>query len=306
MTNRNIAVILLISFAITGLGIGLASNLDALSEFIAEITTEDKKHEKQRDEEPDNNTISPGMVNDQVEINVLSEEEEYKVSEKTKKKMKERKNGEKALKTLNKVAAGKKLNKKQQEKLETYMIDVSDDVIIGTLYDYLFENFFTSEDLNSALKRYEEGEKLETILQNFYDIEQSFVPRNYENGEIEKYMSDLNIGANELAVAEILDFRNVYKFNKIIDRLYNGDSMQDICEELGVLNTSCQMNTVNISNDEIDECVKQLNLSQEQAIQKLIGAKKAKIKDKDIINSLKKGVSEGKKIKEHYKEKFDK
>ncbi len=234
------------------------------------------------------------------EMKSISDNTESKINTEATKKI----NDTKALNRMENLIKDKDLSELQQLKVAKYYVDNTDSLAISALYDYMYEFFFTFNDLDEAIVRYNKGETLDNILNDYYNIENSFTAPNYENGIIEYYRDDLKLTDSQIAVIEILDYRNVISFEDFIERIENSEQFEKICEDVNLINTNAQMNSITLTQNEINSCASECNISSEEAVSKIVNAKKAKVKDSDINKYIKGNEKAGNKLKEHYIKKY--
>ena len=230
----------------------------------------------------------------------ISDNTESKINTEATKKI----NDTKALNRMENLIKDKDLSELQQLKVAKYYVDNTDSLAISALYDYMYEFFFTFNDLDDAMVRYNKGETLDNILNDYYNIENSFTAPNYENGIIEYYRDDLKLTDSQIAVIEILDYRNVISFEDFIERIENSEQFEKICEDVNLINTNAQMNSITLTQNEINSCASECNISSEEAVSKIVNAKKAIVKDSDINKYIKGNEKAGNKLKEHYIKKY--
>lgn len=199
----------------------------------------------------------------------------------------------------------KKLSVTQEKQFQDYISENENAENAIMLYDFMYENFYTFEDLNEATERLKNGETLENIFNDYMQRDSNFTPKDYPPGYVESLIFDQNIGIDDLALAEILAFRNLIDFNEIINRLGHGTQMEDICIELNIINNSMQFKTINVTRTEILACEKELEISENEAIDKIVSAKKAKVDTSEVIDFIKSGKSVGEKLVEHYQTIFN-
>jgi hypothetical protein len=204
------------------------------------------------------------------------------------------------------VIADKSLNESQQERFEAYITANTDITVVCALFDFMFDNFFTEADMDQAIGRFNGGEELNRILDNYANADEGYIAHSYPEGMLEYLLDKKGVSIEELYVAETISHRGLTELNTVIGRLSNNETMADICAELGILNINCRMVAVTVSSSEVTECIEQLGISEDEAIKKITEAKKAKVPDKDIINYIEKGGKpKGETLNEYYLEKFD-
>ena len=101
-----------------------------------------------------------------------------------------------------------------------------------------------------------------------------------------------------------MDYRNVISFEDFIERIENSEQFEKICEDVNLINTNAQMNSITLTQNEINSCASECNISSEEAVSKIVNAKKAKVKDSDINKYIKGNEKAGNKLKEHYIKKY--
>ena len=131
------------------------------------------------------------------------------------------------------------LNSEQQIKLEALISANADATAVCSLYDFMFDNYFTEDDMDKAIKRYNGGEDLARILDTYASVDESYVAHNYPEGLLEYLIDEKGASIDGLYAAEIISHRGLIELSSVLERLSNNDAMEDICEELGVINTGC-------------------------------------------------------------------
>ena len=325
---RILSVILTAFFILTGIGLAFATNIgETITGLVEKMTNQGEQAEEQNDPfqeklrryeetvtqeneseiakaKPKGSLSASGSAEAPVlaeavqsqeleSADILSEQVKQKIQSKNMK-------ADKLKKGLNKIFSKKQFSERQKEKFNSYLTANDDTVTVSILYDYLYEHFFTYSDLDSAIARNNSGEALDTILTGFCDIEESFVPRAYQDGQLDYLIREKGIPHNQLAVIEILSHRGLLEFEPALERLCNGENFTDICEELQLLNTTAKMGAVNVSRNEINQCMTELQVTEEEAIRKISNAKKAKVKDSEVMNFLKSNGSKGERIRKYY------
>ena len=308
MKNKNIVAVILVAILALGsmglvFGEGLVETINNVIDSIVQGSPEgqkDKIKEKNIDktEKVDIKTLEKEkqekLEKDAQEV-VLPQEISNTLSQKDAKKLE---------KGFRRLCADKKLKERQMEILAEGVMRNVEPLPAYALYDYMYENFFTVEDYNNALERIQNGEALETVLGEYAEIENSFVPRDISPEQIEYLLEKVKLNADDIAIADILSFRGVADFDAVCQRRAQNESWTDICADLGVLNDSGALGSISISGEEVKKCQEDLGLSQEEAKKKVIMAKKAEVKSEDIEKHIREGNPSGKALKAHFTEKY--
>jgi len=218
--------------------------------------------------------------------------------------LKSKKQPDKLEKGYKRIQVEKNLDEDQQETLDNYIIENEDTTTVYALYDFMHENFFTYADLDEALVQYNSGKSIGDILEEYSKKNSGYVPRSFADGTLDTLTKAHNISIDQIDIADVLAYRGIFDFDEIIDRLKGGGSWGNICADFGIIDTSGVMNVLNISDTEINECAQILNISEEEARDKVIEAKVAKVKTKDIPQYVRSDKKRGKALEEHYEEKY--
>ena len=282
-TKKTIAITLIVILTIGGLATALADNIgeiitnitDTVTEFVTGVPTTERKYYSELDEYLEQIDESEFLTEDVI------------------KKVETEAKPEKMLKGLKMVAHDKNLTEKQIEKFNRYILDNDDIVAVTALYDVMFEGFFTYDNLDSAIQRFDNGESLDNIIDEFYNLGDDYLPHQYPDGQLEYLIETVGIGINELAISEVLASRGLIEVETVINRLSEHENFSDICDEFGIINTEQLMNSVNIHENEVEECMQAMGVSEKEAMQKISKAKKAGVSDTEVIKHIKGRKSNG-------------
>lgn len=196
------------------------------------------------------------------------------------------------------VMAEKAVPATQQSKLEAYLINYENPEPVLILFDYLHDNFFTFDDLDQALARYGAGEPIENILQSYIDIQDQIQPRDYPHEEIERLVTTPGLSVEDIMIAEILDAHGSAPFYDIINARIAGEDWETLAARYNIINGSAKVQSVTVSASEVQECSEATGLSQEQAYERVVDAKKADIESDKIVEFVQSGKSMGVAMKE--------
>ena len=205
---------------------------------------------------------------------------------------------------LRKITVDKKLDVQQQEILVGYVNQPVDTQVVYSLYEFLYENCFTIYDLDEALRRYQAGEAIESIFEDYFQKENSFIPYDYQEGELDFYRNTLHLTDDQIRLIEILEFRNVISRAQIVEHLQNGEDFTALCESIGLLNKQYEMEHISLSGAEVKACEALLGVSQDEAVKRIVQAKKAKVDTADVSGYLQSGKTYGEQLKQYYTERF--
>ena len=322
-------IIALIALCISGtISFAFASNIGEIAEEVAEkvaevfsVSNEDEtkekaiENEKRKAEKAEQGVIQrsgiPRAVNEadikkQMDAEIEEAIGRVELPASFEADISNRSDSARILKNVKTIIADKSLNANQQERFEVYITANADVTAVCSLYDYLFDNFFTEADMNSAIERYNDGEGLDRILDTYANTDNGYIAHNYPEGMLEYLLYKKGVSIDELYVAEIISQRGLLELDTIIERLSDNEIMTDICAQLSILNVACRRIAVTISSSEVQECIDQLGISEDEAIKKIVEAKKAKVPDKDIINYIRADSKlKGETLEEFYLEKFE-
>ena len=209
---------------------------------------------------------------------------------------------------VKKLVAENDLDENQFDILDGFIRNEDNSETLFCMYSFLFENFFTEYDLNDALARYGKGEGIDSITQDYFEKDDGFVAHSYPEGQIEFLVFEKGVGINELAVAEILDYRGVSDIESLLDDVIKGQSLSEAFVELGVLNYNCKLQSISVSSDTVGKMSSELCLSESDTIKAIARAKRAKIADSEIASFLRSSKasknSAGHAIAIYYMDKF--
>lgn len=196
------------------------------------------------------------------------------------------------------VMAQKAVPATQQSKLESYIVNYENPEPVLILFDYLYDNFFTFDDLDQALARYGAGEPIEDILQTYIDIQEQIQPRDYPHEEIERLVTTPGLSVEDIMIAEILDAHGSVPFYDIINARIAGEDWETLAARYNLINGSAKVQSITVSTSEVEECVKATGLPREQAYERVVGAKKAEVEPEEMVEFVQSGKSMGTAMKE--------
>lgn len=303
LNKRVISVIILIAISSSGIGLAFAANTggitDAVKEFIGYVSKSKSEQEgmQKTEQESAYKAEREARIEEAIAQVALPKNFEAQIAQ--------RGNSEQILRNAKVIIAERKLNDKQREKLEGYVLANLDTVFVYSMYDYLYENFFTEYDIETSISRYNSGESMQSILQTYEDVDDGYVPRGYPDGMIEYLVEKRGVQVEELAVLEILAHRGLVDFDSTIDRLSKRERMKKVFDDLKVLNKNCEITSVSLTTEEISTAARELNISEEEAAKKVVAAKKAHVPSRDVISHLLSGKTNVKFISDYYSDKFE-
>lgn len=203
-----------------------------------------------------------------------------------------------------KVMAQKAVPATQKAKLDQYLINGYDPEPVLILFDYLHDNFFTFADLDQALARYGNGEKIEDILQSYIDIQDQIQPRDYPHEEIERLVTTPGLSIEDIMIAEILDAHGSAPFYDVIDARIAGEDWETLAARYNLMNGSAKVQSITVAVNEVEACQEATGLSKEQTYKKVVEAKKAGVESEQIADFAKSGKSMGVAMKEKAEKKL--
>ncbi len=203
------------------------------------------------------------------------------------------------------LVAEKQIPPTQKQRLEEYLVNYDDPYIVLSLYDYLYDKFFTYADLDAALARYAEGEALDVILQGYVDTDDSFVARDYEHEELERLVTTPTLAIADIEIAEILSFRGTADFHEVIEAKMAGTSWEALSDRYGVINGTGTRKSVTITSSEVNECMRALGIDEKAAAKKIVNVRLAEVETDDAVQFLQSGKSMGKVFLEHAQQKLE-
>lgn len=196
------------------------------------------------------------------------------------------------------VMAQKAVPATQQSKLESYIVNYENPEPVLILFDYLYDNFFTFDDLDQALARYGAGEPIENVLQTYIDIQEQIQPRDYPHEEIERLVTTPGLSVEDIMIAEILDAHGSVPFYDIINARIAGEDWETLAARYNLINGSAKVQSITVSTSEVEECAKATGLPQEQAYERVVDAKKAEVGPEQMVEFVQSGKSMGIAMKE--------
>lgn len=202
------------------------------------------------------------------------------------------------------MMAEKEVSTAQKTKLEQYVVNYDDAEVVLVLYDYLYDNHFTFGDLDEALARYGNGEKIEDILQSYVDIQEAIEPRDYPHEEIERLVTTPGLSTGDIMIAEILDAHGSVPFYDVINARIAGESWETLALRYNLLNGSAKVRTVTVAGSEVEACREATGLTEEEAYEKVVDAKKAGVGEEQVTEFVQSGKSMGTAMKEKAEKKL--
>ena len=226
------------------------------------------------------------------------------INEATSNKLKSQKGGSKLYTNYKRMIAEKDLNENQQNRLDQYVLENIDIVDMLSLYEYLYDSFFTYEDMDVAIERCNSGEALENVLETYMNIEASFEPIKLETKEWNRLIEDCQLQVEAVALGEVISQRGFATFDEIIADIINYDNWEIISDKYGIMNVSGKMDVITITDEELDKCAKELRISTAEAKIKVVEAKKHKVKSEDLVKYIKSNKRASIALKEYYTSKY--
>lgn len=173
---------------------------------------------------------------------------------------------------------------------------------ILALYNFLYDNYGTINELEELADKLELGTSLANIIKNYNSSHPEFVPSKFDNTYLENLMKTMSI--DDILIADRLSQKGLAKFEDLIGKRQKGMSWKEINTELGVINTSNQLPRLSLTHAQINKCMSDNKLSEKDAVNMLILAKNAG-KDYSVISSeFKNGKKENDIMAETYDERY--
>ena len=206
---------------------------------------------------------------------------------------------EQRIKGFQRICVDKELTEAEKTILTDFVLAYPQQTeTLYALYDFLYDYFFTKQDLQLAMQRCQNGENVESVLEDYFNIEQSYQPPQVESERVYYYIEERGLSADDSAIAKTLTFRQVSEYETIMGRLSSGETWEQIGIELELLNLSGRMRTLTVTQEEVQQTQKTLHISEEEAVSKVAEAKKANVPEEALTEYLRGKQSSGAALKQ--------
>lgn len=164
------------------------------------------------------------------------------------------------------------------------------DVFIA--YEYLYEKYGTTDELNMMLKERTGNKEWESIFTQYKNGQKEFIPRDFAKGDLDKLFSTPGITSGDIMNADKISQRGIKRFDELIQMRKEGQTWVEINTNLGILNTSQKLPEAKTSSYIIENYCKSLNMPKDKVMSALMIAAKTDMDDNKVLDMIKQGKSE--------------
>lgn len=173
---------------------------------------------------------------------------------------------------------------------------------ILTLYQFLYDNYGTIDELAALVDKLESGEALGDIIREYNSTHPEFVPTKFEEAYLENLMKTSSI--DDILIADRLSQKGLAQFADLIAKRQSGQSWKEINTQLGVLNTADQLPRMSLTHAQVNQCMQDSGMNEKDANNVLVLSWKTGKDYKEIIQKLKSGEKQEDISAESYLEKY--
>lgn len=159
-------------------------------------------------------------------------------------------------------------------------------------YEYLYEKYGTTEEVNTMLKERTESKEWQFIFTQYKNGQKEFIPRDFAKGDLDKLFSTPGISASDIMNADRISQRGIKKFGELMQLRKDGQTWAEINTNLGIINTLQQLPEAKTSTYTIENYCKSLNMSKDKVMSALMIAAKTDMDDNKVLDMIKQGKSE--------------
>ncbi|MCB8818801.1 hypothetical protein [Desulfosporosinus shakirovi] len=170
------------------------------------------------------------------------------------------------------------------------------------IYNFLYDNYGTIDELDKLVVKLDSGGNLADIITEYDNTSLKFVPRDFEDQYLKKLMETLSV--DDIMIADRLSQKGVSKFEDLIARRQSGESWKTINSELGVINTSDQFPKVSLTRAQVNKCMQDNGLNENDAMNVLVMTSKTGKDYATVTSELKNGKKKETIYAEAYTEKY--
>lgn len=170
------------------------------------------------------------------------------------------------------------------------------------LYNYLYDNYGTIDELEGLVAKLESGENLGDIIREYNSTHSEFVPTNFENAYLENLLKTMSI--DDIMIADRLSQKGLAKFADLIAQRQSGKTWKTINADLGVINTSDQLPRMSLTHAQVNKCIQDSGLNEKDATDVLVLTWKTGKDYATVTKDLKSGKKQEDISAEAYNEKY--
>lgn len=170
------------------------------------------------------------------------------------------------------------------------------------VYNFLYDNYGTVGELDGLVEKLESGRDLADIITEYDNTSPQFVPRDFEEQYLKKLMETLSV--DDIMIADRLSQKGVAEFEDLIARRQSGESWKTINSEFGVINTSDQFPKVSLTRAQVNKCMQDNDLNENDAVNVLVITSKTGKDYATVSSELKQGKKKETFYAEAYTEKY--
>lgn len=163
-------------------------------------------------------------------------------------------------------------------------------------YEFLYENFGLTKELEGLLNKKEGGKPWDEVFKEYKDADKEFVPTSFKPGFLEKLLKTPDITGDDVMIADRISQKGLKKFDELIAMKKEGKKWKEINSELGLVNTAEKLSSIALTKERVEKQVKRTGLDENQIVNALIICEKYGIDDEVIVDK----VNKGSKIEEIY------
>ncbi|WP_248930458.1 hypothetical protein [Paenibacillus hamazuiensis] len=166
------------------------------------------------------------------------------------------------------------------------------DILIA--YEYLYHNYGDMSRLEFFVNQKKMGKTWETIFMEYKQSRGSFVPRDFDSGELAAFISTPGISPDDIMLADRVSFESGKQIDELL-RLKTdnpGRSWKDINAELGILNSASVLPRVKITAEDMELYLQSGALSRKQIAEAFVLANKLGVQPKIVIGHVGSGLTE--------------
>lgn len=189
-----------------------------------------------------------------------------------------------------------------RDQLEKLMKDGKQVQDILPLYNFLYDNYGTIDELKGLVIKLESGENLGDIISEYNSAHPEFVPTKFEETYLENLMKTMSI--DDILIADRLSQKGLAKFEDLIAKRQSSISWKSINTSLGFINTSDQLPRMSLTHAQVNKCMQDNELNEKDATDALVLTWKTGKDYATVSSELKSGKKKEDIYAEAYNEKY--
>ena len=175
---------------------------------------------------------------------------------------------------------------------------------ILTAYAFLNDRYGSMTDLEKLVKEKASGKKWVDIFKTYNKANPEFVPRNFDSQYLEKLLGTLGINHEDIMIADRVSQNTKVSIEEVINKRIEGLSWRLINAEYGIVNGQEKSPHLSVTREQLTKYTNQTKLSEKQVIEAMTIAMKLEKSAKEVLQSIKQGLSKEEIYSRAYEEKY--